>query len=48
MQSPLVLDNVPAHPLNIEGDILEEFTFIKVLYQPNTPPAYAYGSAGYS
>ncbi|GBN57708.1 Tigger transposable element-derived protein 1, partial [Araneus ventricosus] len=39
MQAPLVLDNAPAHPPNLEDDILEEFKFIKVLYlPPNTTP----------
>ena len=30
----LILDNAPAHPLGLEDDILEEFSFIKVLYLP--------------
>ncbi|XP_019716745.1 tigger transposable element-derived protein 1-like [Hippocampus comes] len=30
----LVLDNGPAHPPDLEDDILEEFSFIKVLYLP--------------
>ncbi|GBL95582.1 Tigger transposable element-derived protein 1, partial [Araneus ventricosus] len=39
MQALLVLDNAPAHPPNLEEDILEEFKFIKVLYlPPNTTP----------
>ncbi|GBM22811.1 Tigger transposable element-derived protein 1 [Araneus ventricosus] len=39
MQALLVLDNAPAHPPNLEVDILEEFKFIKVLYLlPNTTP----------
>ncbi|GBM44677.1 Tigger transposable element-derived protein 1 [Araneus ventricosus] len=39
MQALLVLDNAPAHPPNLEDDILEEFKFIKVLYRPpNTTP----------
>lgn len=39
MQALLVLDNAPAHPPNLEDDILEEFKFIKVLYlPPNTTP----------
>ncbi|GBM25870.1 Tigger transposable element-derived protein 1 [Araneus ventricosus] len=38
-QALLVLDNAPAHPPNLEDDILEEFKFIKVLYlPPNTTP----------
>ena len=33
----LILDNAPAHPPGLEDDILEEFSFIKVLYlSPNT------------
>ncbi|GBO31183.1 Tigger transposable element-derived protein 1 [Araneus ventricosus] len=32
IQALLVLDNAPAHPPNLEDDILEEFKFIKVLY----------------
>uniref|UniRef100_A0A8C8VHY4 HTH CENPB-type domain-containing protein n=1 Tax=Pelusios castaneus TaxID=367368 RepID=A0A8C8VHY4_9SAUR len=39
LQALLILDNVPAHPPNLEEDILEEFKFIKVLYiPPNTTP----------
>jgi hypothetical protein len=39
MQALLVLDNAPAHPPNLEDDLLEEFKFIKVLYlPPNTTP----------
>ncbi|GFR20794.1 tigger transposable element-derived protein 1 [Trichonephila clavata] len=39
VQALLILDNAPAHPPNIEDDILEEFKFIKVLYlPPNTTP----------
>ncbi|XP_015437248.1 PREDICTED: tigger transposable element-derived protein 1-like [Dufourea novaeangliae] len=39
MQALLVLDNVPAHPPNLEDDLLEEFKFINVLYlPPNTTP----------
>ncbi|GBL65099.1 Tigger transposable element-derived protein 1 [Araneus ventricosus] len=39
MQALVVLDNAPAHPPNLEDDILEEFKFIKVLYlPPNTTP----------
>ncbi|XP_059549399.1 tigger transposable element-derived protein 1 isoform X1 [Myotis daubentonii] len=34
LQALLVLDNAPAHPPNLEDDILEEFKFIKVLYLP--------------
>ena len=35
----LVLDNAPAHPPDLEEDILPEFSFIKVLYlPPNTTP----------
>ncbi|UYV84127.1 hypothetical protein LAZ67_X001268 [Cordylochernes scorpioides] len=35
----LILDNAPAHPPNLEDDILEELKFIKVLYlSPNTTP----------
>ena len=30
----LILDNAPAHPPSLEDDILEEFSFIKVLYLP--------------
>eukprot|EP00106_Octopus_bimaculoides_P021594 XP_014789036.1 PREDICTED: tigger transposable element-derived protein 1-like [Octopus bimaculoides] len=39
LQALLVLDNAPAHPHNLEGDILEGFKFIKVLYlPPDTTP----------
>ncbi|KFM77792.1 Tigger transposable element-derived protein 1, partial [Stegodyphus mimosarum] len=39
MQALLVLDNAPAHPLNLEDDLFEEFKFIKILYlPPNTTP----------
>ncbi|XP_014778247.1 tigger transposable element-derived protein 1-like [Octopus bimaculoides] len=39
LQALLVLDNAPAHPPNLEDDILEGFKFIKVLYlPPNTTP----------
>ncbi|XP_028678623.1 tigger transposable element-derived protein 1-like [Erpetoichthys calabaricus] len=39
LQALLVLNNAPAHPPNLEDDILEEFRFIKVLYlPPNTTP----------
>ncbi|GFU35122.1 tigger transposable element-derived protein 1 [Nephila pilipes] len=39
VQALLILDNAPAHPPNLEDDILEEFKFIKVLYlPPNTTP----------
>ncbi|XP_068180499.1 tigger transposable element-derived protein 1-like isoform X2 [Antennarius striatus] len=31
----LVLDNAPAHPPGLEDDVLEEFSFIKVLYLPS-------------
>ncbi|XP_070268928.1 tigger transposable element-derived protein 1 isoform X2 [Myotis yumanensis] len=34
LQALLVLDSAPAHPPNLEDDILEEFKFIKVLYLP--------------
>ncbi|GFR21934.1 tigger transposable element-derived protein 1 [Trichonephila clavata] len=38
-QALLILDNAPAHPPNLEDNILEEFKFIKVLYlSPNTTP----------
>ncbi|XP_035210407.1 tigger transposable element-derived protein 1-like [Stegodyphus dumicola] len=38
-QALLILDNAPAHPPNLEDDLLEEFKFIKVLYlPPNTTP----------
>jgi len=30
----LILDNAPAHPPGLENDILDEFSFIKVLYLP--------------
>ncbi|XP_068613843.1 tigger transposable element-derived protein 1-like [Brachionichthys hirsutus] len=30
----LILDNAPVHPPGLEDDILEEFSFIKVLYLP--------------
>ena len=39
LQALLVLDSAPAHPPNLEDDILEEFKFIQVLYlPPNTTP----------
>ncbi|GIY25674.1 tigger transposable element-derived protein 1 [Caerostris darwini] len=39
VQALLILDNAPAHPPNLEDDILEELKFIKVLYlPPNTTP----------
>ncbi|XP_050339526.1 tigger transposable element-derived protein 1-like [Bactrocera neohumeralis] len=39
VQALLILDNAPAHPPNLEKDILEELKFIKVLYlPPNTTP----------
>ncbi|GIY36369.1 hypothetical protein CDAR_210121 [Caerostris darwini] len=39
VQALLILDNAPAHPPNLEDDILEELKFIKVLYlSPNTTP----------
>lgn len=34
LQTLLVLVNAPAHPPNLEDDVLEEFKFIKVLYVP--------------
>ncbi|XP_061622154.1 tigger transposable element-derived protein 1-like [Phyllopteryx taeniolatus] len=34
MRALLVLDNAPAHPHNLEDDILEDFKFIKVFYLP--------------
>ncbi|KAL3977070.1 U1 small nuclear ribonucleoprotein A [Sarotherodon galilaeus] len=34
-----IIDNTPAHPSGLEDDILEEFSFIKVLFlPPNTTP----------
>ncbi|BFZ15078.1 hypothetical protein BsWGS_18117 [Bradybaena similaris] len=39
LKSLLILDNAPAHPSGLEDDILEDFSFIKVLYlPPNTTP----------
>ncbi|UYV77857.1 hypothetical protein LAZ67_15002600 [Cordylochernes scorpioides] len=39
VQALLILENAPAHPPNLEDDILEELKFIKVLYlPPNTTP----------
>lgn len=39
LKSLLILDNAPAHPPGLEDDLLEEFSFIKVLYlPPNTTP----------
>ncbi|UYV78607.1 hypothetical protein LAZ67_16002133 [Cordylochernes scorpioides] len=39
VQALLILDNAPAHPPNLEDDILDELKFIKVLYlPPNTTP----------
>ncbi|GIY54166.1 hypothetical protein CDAR_446231 [Caerostris darwini] len=39
VQALLILNNAPAHPPNLEDDILEELKFIKVLYlPPNTTP----------
>ena len=41
VQALLILDNAPAHPQNLEDDILEELKFIKFLYlPPNTTPIY--------
>ena len=34
LQCLLILDNAPAHPPGLEDEILEEFSFIKVLYLP--------------
>ncbi|KAJ7329036.1 hypothetical protein JRQ81_015210 [Phrynocephalus forsythii] len=35
----LATDNVPVHPLGLEEDLLEELTFIKVIFlPPNTTP----------
>ncbi|CAH2221858.1 tigger transposable element-derived 1-like [Pelobates cultripes] len=35
----LAMDNAPAHPPDIEDDLLEEFRFIKVMFlPPNTMP----------
>jgi hypothetical protein len=35
----LVVDNAPAHPPNLEDDLLEEFEFIKIKFlPPNTTP----------
>ncbi|CAI5670507.1 unnamed protein product [Oreochromis niloticus] len=39
MKFLLIIDNAPAHPSGLEDDILEEFSFIKVLFlPPNTTP----------
>ncbi|KAL4009339.1 hypothetical protein ACER0C_003191 [Sarotherodon galilaeus] len=39
MKCLLIIDNAPAHPSGLEDDILEEFSFIKVLFlPPNTTP----------
>ncbi|XP_068233545.1 tigger transposable element-derived protein 1-like [Palaemon carinicauda] len=39
MKCLLVLDNAPAHPPGLEGYLLAEYSFIKVLYlPPNTTP----------
>ena len=39
LKALLVLDNTPAHPPNLEKDILGEFSFIQILYlPPNTTP----------
>ncbi|BFZ12502.1 hypothetical protein BsWGS_15541 [Bradybaena similaris] len=39
LKSLLILDNAPAHPSRLEDNILEDFSFIKVLYlPPNTTP----------
>uniref|UniRef100_A0A668TE05 HTH CENPB-type domain-containing protein n=1 Tax=Oreochromis aureus TaxID=47969 RepID=A0A668TE05_OREAU len=39
MNCLLIIDNAPAHPSGLEDDILEEFSFIKVLFlPPNTTP----------
>ncbi|UYV76007.1 hypothetical protein LAZ67_13002113 [Cordylochernes scorpioides] len=39
VQALLILDNAPAHPPNLEDDILEKLKFIKVLnLPPNTTP----------
>ena len=35
----LMLDNAPAHPPGLENDLVDEFNFIQVKYQPpNTTP----------
>lgn len=36
----LILDNAPAQPPGLEDDILEEFSFIKVLYLPPNTTSY--------
>ena len=34
-----MLDNAPAHPPGLENDLVDEFNFIQVEYQPpNTTP----------
>ncbi|XP_064101254.1 tigger transposable element-derived protein 1-like [Macrobrachium nipponense] len=39
LRALLVLDNAPAHPPQIEEEILDEYNFVKVLYfPPNTTP----------
>lgn len=39
MKCLLIIDNAPAHPSGLKDDILEEFSFIKVLFlPPNTTP----------
>uniref|UniRef100_A0A3P8RKE9 HTH CENPB-type domain-containing protein n=1 Tax=Astatotilapia calliptera TaxID=8154 RepID=A0A3P8RKE9_ASTCA len=39
MKCLLIIDYAPAHPSGLEDDILEEFSFIKVLFlPPNTTP----------
>ena len=39
MKCLLIIDNAPAHPSGLKEDILEEFSFVKVLFlPPNTTP----------
>lgn len=39
LKAPLVMDNAPAYPPNLEDDIFEEVKFIKFLYIPSNSTA---------
>lgn len=39
MKAVLILDNAPAHPPDLEDNILDEFKFVKVLYLPPSTTA---------